>query len=65
MHKKTKNLPLPAGKGGRGDGGRKSNQRQGRRAAKKASPPQGTANACRDGNAGDKPPLRVPQRQKL
>ena len=54
--RKLKNLPLPHREGGRGDGGKKANQRQGRRAAKKASPPQGTANACRGGNAGDKPP---------
>ena len=43
--------PSPSGKGGK-----KANQRQGRRAAKRTSPPQGTANARRDGNAGDKPP---------
>ena len=36
---KYKVSPFPGGEGGRGDGGRKVNKRQGRQAAKKASPP--------------------------
>ena len=44
LHKKTISLPLPAGKSAlrtrAGGWGRKSNQRQGRRAAKQASPPR-------------------------
>ena len=55
-NKLKKSPPSPPGKGGGGIGGRKSNQRQGRRAAKRTSPPQGTVNARRDGNAGGKPP---------
>ena len=39
LHMKSKNLPLPAGKGGRGDGGKKASKRQGRQATKNASPP--------------------------
>ena len=61
--RKQKNLPLPRrGRGlgvypsPSGKGGKKANQRQGRRAAKRASHPQGTVNARRDGNAGGKPP---------
>ena len=41
LHMKSKNLPLPAGKGGRGDGGKKASKRQGRQATKNASPPCG------------------------
>ena len=48
--------PSPPGKGVGGIGGRKSNQRQGRRTAKKASPPQGTTVAGIASAAGDKPP---------
>ena len=40
--RKLKNLPLPRSGRGRGDGGRKANQRQGRQATRKASPPSGT-----------------------
>ena len=39
LHKKTKNPPPSRREGGRGDGGKKANQRQGWQAAKKASPP--------------------------
>ncbi len=39
---KYKVSTFPGGEGGRGDGGRKVNKRQGRQAAKKASPPRRT-----------------------
>ena len=50
LHKKTKNLPLPAGKGGWGDGGRiKAKGRGGRRQARQATPADsGTARSADD-----------------
>ena len=48
--------PFPGGEGGRGDGGSKANQRQGRRATKKARPPLGTAAARSADDQPGKPP---------
>ena len=62
--KKTLVSPFPTGEGGRGDGGRKVNQRQGRQARKKASPPPAGAGTARSaGGKEGKPPRRAPQRQ--
>ena len=49
--------PSPPGKGGGGIGGRKVNQRQGRQAANKASPPAGAGRAR---SAGDRPSCATP-----
>ena len=54
--RKLKISPFPGGEGGRGDGGSKVNQRQGRQATKKARPPLGTAAARSAGNQPGKPP---------
>ncbi len=45
LHKKTKNPPLPAGKGGKGDGGKKALLRQANPATEKVSPPADAATA--------------------
>ena len=62
---KLKISPFPVGEGGRGDGGRKANQRQERQAARKASPPSGTTVAGIASAAQVQPPRRVPRRQGL
>ena len=67
LHKKTKNLPLPAGKGVGGDGGRiKAKGRGGRRQARQATPADsGTARSA--GNQPSKPPAgtRFPQEKPV
>ena len=63
LHEKTLVSPFPTGEGGRGIGGRKVNQRQGRQARKKASPPAGAGTAGAAGGKEGKPPLSFPQRQ--
>ena len=55
LHKKTKNLPLPAGKGG-GGWGRQSKLKAGAAGDKEGKPPLGTAPARRAGEAGAIPP---------
>ena len=59
--------PFPGGEGGRGDGGRKANYRQGRQATKRASPPPGYYSGrgcqCRKrsdaGAPGAEPPAKL------
>ena len=48
--------PFPAGRGGRGDGGRKQSERQGRQATRKASPPADSGTARSAGDQPGKPP---------
>ena len=63
LHMKSKNLPLPVGKGGGGMGAKKASKRRGRQAASKASPPADTTAARSAGDQPGKPPLRIPERQ--
>ena len=55
LHEITLVSPFPPGRGS-GGWGDKASQRQGRQAAKKASPPPGTAAAWSAGTAGASPP---------
>ena len=55
LHKKTKNLPLPAGKGGGGMGAKRKGK-AGTAGGKEGKPPPGGANARRAGEGWDKPP---------
>ena len=55
LHEITLVSPFPPGRG-RGDGGKKVNQRQGRRATNKARPPLGTTAARSAGDQPGKPP---------
>ena len=56
LHKKTKNLPLPAGKGGGGMGAIKQTKGRGGRRQRRHAPPLGTAAARSAGNQPGKPP---------
>ena len=56
LHKKTKNLPLPAGKGGGGMGAESKLKAAGGKRQGKHTPPPGTTAAGRAANAGSKPP---------
>ena len=57
LHKKTKNLPLPAGKGGGGMGEKPCDMAGKSGDQNRRSPPSGTATARLSGNAGASPPL--------
>ena len=52
LHKKTKISPFPAGEGGRGDGAKRFNRRQGEPATQGADTPTVTGSAGQTGNAG-------------
>ena len=63
LHKKTKSLPLPAGKGAGGMGATKTtNGRDSRRQRRQATPADTTA-ARSAGDQSGKPPYRIQQRQ--
>ena len=65
MHKKTKILPLPAGKGVGGMGARTKLKAAGA-GDKEGKPPTGHhSGRGRAGNAGGKPPRKVPAWQAL
>ena len=55
MHKKTKNLPLPAGKGVGGMGAKRKGK-AGTTGDKEGKPPRGAANTHRAGDGWGKPP---------
>ena len=57
MHKKTKNLPLPAGKGVGGMGAKRKGK-AGTTGGKEGKPPRGGANTHRAGDGWGKPPRR-------
>ena len=66
LHKKTKKAPLPAGKGGKGDGGKKALLRQANPATEKVSPPADAATAlflnAAPGSSAGAPERRPPPR---
>ena len=57
LHKKTKNLPLPAGKGVGGMGAKRKGK-AGTTGGKEGKPPRGGANTHRAGDGWGKPPRR-------
>ena len=57
MHKKTKNLPLPAGKGVGGMGAKRKGK-AGTTGDKEDKPPRGAANVRQAGEGWGKPPRR-------
>ena len=62
LHKKTKNLPLPAGKGAGGIGAGKQ-VKAGLTGDKAGTPPAGTTVAGQAGDKAGTPPRRAPQWQ--